>query len=199
MLVDAAGAGGDRFLRLYEDVLAIPGHLQDNDVDDSNDLAAVLLLLPLERSFALAQLVRELLQGLVPVLSELGDVDAAVLEKLREVLLADADGRAHERGGVAGLPVRVQLDLFVLAILLGEPLVGPGVAHGVRVDPLSAVAGHADSLEHRGVGGCDLALEDLLAVDRAHARVGGGQLVLLEALGCGEVDLDVATLEAEAV
>mmetsp|Transcript_34688 Transcript_34688/g.78771 ORF Transcript_34688/g.78771 Transcript_34688/m.78771 type:complete len:280 (-) Transcript_34688:1636-2475(-) len=193
--VQCLGLAAPLLFHLDQNVGAL-GDLKDDHVHYPDDLP---IGLPGERCFALGQLVGELLQGLVAILPKLGDVELLAilpnglgLEEVLEVLLPDADRCVHQGGDVVARD-RLHLHLARPTLLLVEPVVRPGVALRVLVLPLSA-AGHADRLEDLGVTGGDTARKDLLAVDRAHAWVRGGVLLLLEVLAGREFELKMAVL-----
>mmetsp|Transcript_36999 Transcript_36999/g.105245 ORF Transcript_36999/g.105245 Transcript_36999/m.105245 type:complete len:756 (-) Transcript_36999:12-2279(-) len=165
---------------LDEGVALVVEDLEDDDVDDADDRAAALLH---QRRLAPDKLFGELGQRLDAVLPELRDVHVASLEELLQLLLVVADRRRDQCGDLGADRRGLELDLLALALLLGEPAEVPRVALAILLGE-AAVGGaaEADGLKHAGVRGIDHGLVDLLAVDRAHAGVGGRVLLLLVAL-----------------
>mmetsp|Transcript_170743 Transcript_170743/g.542538 ORF Transcript_170743/g.542538 Transcript_170743/m.542538 type:complete len:338 (-) Transcript_170743:1178-2191(-) len=187
-----------RLLDLHDDAAVMLHDLQDQHVDDTDQRAVGAAH---DSGLATNQLVGELLDGLHTVLAELGDVNLALLQEALQLLLVQADGRAHQRRDVRALGRRAQGDLLRGALGIGHPAVVVRVLLGVLVVERAAAVAACDSdpLHDRALAGRDQTLEDFLAVDRAHSGVRRRLLVLLEALLALEAELDLAIAHVQAL
>mmetsp|Transcript_10084 Transcript_10084/g.29816 ORF Transcript_10084/g.29816 Transcript_10084/m.29816 type:complete len:315 (-) Transcript_10084:1450-2394(-) len=166
--------------------------LQHDDVDDTLQLAVHFR----DGRLALDELVREFLQGLRVAFAELCDVDAVLHQQVNESLLIVAHRGLHQGRDFRALFRGPELDLLGLALRLTHPVVYPhALLRVLRAHRPSRL--QTNSVQHSLVGRDDLALDDLLPVDRADTRVGRRVVLLLEDLRIGEVQADLAVGHVE--
>mmetsp|Transcript_86208 Transcript_86208/g.222031 ORF Transcript_86208/g.222031 Transcript_86208/m.222031 type:complete len:431 (+) Transcript_86208:159-1451(+) len=163
--------------------------------DDDDDVVHDARVLD-QRGLARDELRRELLDGLRALLAVLRGRDVVERQVFAQRLLAEADRRLHQGGDV--LLTEGELDVLRLGLLRCHPLEELGVARRVLLAP-GAARWQAYLEKVRSVSRGEHNVDNLLAVDRRHARVRGRGPLLLYPPDLHEVQLDVVALHAEEV